>query len=39
VGLYQINAIVPAIPANDLAPVTFSVGGTSGAQALYVAIQ
>jgi uncharacterized protein (TIGR03437 family) len=39
VGLYQFNVVVPAIPANNAAPVTFSVNGTAGTQALYVAVE
>ena len=39
VGLYQFNLVVPSIPPNDLAPLTFSIGGTSGTQTLYLAIE
>jgi uncharacterized protein (TIGR03437 family) len=39
VGLYQFNVVVPAIPANNAAPVTFSVNGTAGTQTLYVAVE
>ena len=39
VGLYQFNVTVPNIPANDRAPLTFSLGGTSGVQTLYIAVQ
>ena len=38
VGLYQFNVVVPTIGANDLTPLTFSVGSTTGAQTLYIAI-
>lgn len=39
VGLYQINVIVPDIPANNKAPLTFSLGGASGSQTLYIAVE
>jgi uncharacterized protein (TIGR03437 family) len=39
VGLYQFNVVVPAIAANNAAPVTFQVGGTAGTQTLYLAVQ
>jgi uncharacterized protein (TIGR03437 family) len=39
VGLYQFNVVVPAIPANNAAPVTFSVNGIAGTQTLYVAVE
>lgn len=39
VGLYQFNVIVPNIPSSDLAPVTFSLGGVLGTQALYISVQ
>ena len=38
VGLYQFNVAVPNIANNDLAPVTFSLGGTAGTQTLYLAV-
>jgi uncharacterized protein (TIGR03437 family) len=38
VGLYQFNVVVPSVPANDLTPVTFTLGGVAGAQTLYTAI-
>jgi uncharacterized protein (TIGR03437 family) len=38
VGLYQFNVVVPNVPANDLTPVTFTLGGVAGAQTLYTAI-
>jgi uncharacterized protein (TIGR03437 family) len=34
VGLYQFDVVVPAIAASDTAPLTFSLGGTSGTQKL-----
>ena len=38
VGLYQFNVVVPNVPANDLTPVTFTLGGVAGKQTLYTAI-
>jgi len=38
VGLYQFNVTVPNVAASDLVPVTFSLGGFSGAQTLYLAV-
>ncbi len=38
VGLYQFNVVVPNVPANDLTPVTFTLGGVAGTQTLYTAI-
>ena len=38
VGLYQFNVVVPNVPANDLTPITFSLGGVAGKQTLYTAI-
>ena len=38
-GLYQFNVIVPAIPANSAATVTFTLGGTAAPQNLYIATQ
>lgn len=38
VGLYQFNVVVPNIAANDLTPVTFTLGGVPGTQTLYTAI-
>ncbi len=38
VGLYQFNVVVPNVAANDLTPVTFTLGGVSGTQTLYTAI-
>jgi len=38
VGLYQFNIVVPDVPANDLTPVTFTLGGVAGTQTLYTAI-
>lgn len=39
VGSYQFNVIVPAIPANAAATVTFTLGGTPTPQSLYIATQ
>lgn len=38
VGLYQFNVVVPGVPANDLTPVAFTLGGVAGTQTLYTAI-
>ena len=38
VGLYQFNVVVPAVPDNDLVPLTFNLGGAPGAQILYTAV-
>ncbi|MBZ5586716.1 MAG: hypothetical protein LAQ30_31920, partial [Acidobacteriia bacterium] len=37
-GLYQINVVVPGVPANDATPLTFKLGGVSGSQTLYIAV-
>ena len=39
VGSYQFNVIVPAIPANSAATVTFTLGGTAAPQTLFIATQ
>ncbi len=39
VGLYQFNVVVPNVAANDFVPLTFSLGGVSGTQTLYIAVQ
>ena len=39
VGLYQFNVVVPNIPASDAVPLTFTLGGASGTQVLYTAVQ
>jgi uncharacterized protein (TIGR03437 family) len=39
VGVYQFNVVVPAIPNNDLVPLTFKLGGVAGAQTLYTAVK
>jgi len=38
IGLYQFNVIVPNVANNDLAPLTFSLGGAAGTQTLFTAI-
>jgi uncharacterized protein (TIGR03437 family) len=38
VGLYQFNIEVPQVPDNDLVPLTFTLGGVPGTQALYTAV-
>lgn len=39
IGLYQFNVVVPAVPASDAVPLTFSLDGVSGGQTLYTAVQ
>ena len=39
VGLYQFDVVVPSVVSSDRVPVTFSLGGASGAQTLYMAVQ
>jgi uncharacterized protein (TIGR03437 family) len=39
VGLYQFNVTVPAVADNDLEPLTFNLGGVSGTQTLFTAVQ
>jgi uncharacterized protein (TIGR03437 family) len=39
VGLYQINVTVPNVAASDSVPLTFTLGGTSGPQSLFIAVQ
>lgn len=38
IGLYQIAVAVPSIAPNDAVPLTFTLGGVSGTQSLYIAI-
>lgn len=38
VGLYQFNVVVPAVPDNDLVPITFTVAGVAASQTLYTAV-
>jgi len=37
-GLYQFNVTVPAVAASDTAPLTFSLSGIPGTQALAIAV-
>jgi uncharacterized protein (TIGR03437 family) len=39
VGLYQFNIVVPQVPPGNSVPVTFELGGVSGTQSLYTAVQ
>jgi uncharacterized protein (TIGR03437 family) len=39
VGVYQFDVVVPAIPNNDLVPLTFKLGGMAGVQTLYTAVK
>jgi len=39
VGLYQFNVVVPDVSSSNLVALTFTLGGTAGAQALYIAVQ
>jgi uncharacterized protein (TIGR03437 family) len=38
-GLYQINVVVPQLPANNAEPISLTLGNTSGSQTLYLAVQ
>ena len=38
VGLYQFDVVVPSVGASNSAPVTFTLGGVSGTQKLFLAI-
>jgi uncharacterized protein (TIGR03437 family) len=38
IGLYQFNVLVPNVPASDTTPLTFTLGGASDTQSLYIAI-
>jgi hypothetical protein len=38
-GVYQFDVTVPAIADNNLAPLTFKLGGLAGAQTLYTAVK
>ena len=38
VGLYQFNVVVPNVAASDAVPLTFTLGGVSGTQTLYLAV-
>jgi uncharacterized protein (TIGR03437 family) len=37
-GLYQFNVVIPQVPAGDQVPLTFTLGGASGTQTLYLAV-
>jgi uncharacterized protein (TIGR03437 family) len=37
-GLYQFNVVIPQVPSGDQVPLTFTLGGTSGTQTLYIPI-
>ena len=39
IGLYQFNVVVPTIPDNDAAPLTFTLNGASGSQTLFTAVK
>jgi uncharacterized protein (TIGR03437 family) len=39
VGLYQFNVVVPNVAASDSVPLTFTLGGASGPQNLFIAVQ
>ena len=39
VGLYQFDVVVPNVAASDVVPLTFTLGGVSGTQVLFIAIQ
>jgi uncharacterized protein (TIGR03437 family) len=38
VGLYQFNLVVPNVATSDAVPVTFTLAGMAGTQALYLAV-
>ena len=38
VGLYQINAVIPTVPAGDAVPLTATLGGVAISRTLYIAI-
>jgi len=39
VGLYQFNIVVPDVPASNLVPIAFELGGAALPQTLYTAVQ
>jgi uncharacterized protein (TIGR03437 family) len=39
VGLYQFNVVVPAGAAGNAVPLNFTLGGVTGTQTLYTALQ
>jgi uncharacterized protein (TIGR03437 family) len=38
VGLYQFDVVVPAVPDNNLVPLTFDLAGVAGTQTLYTSV-
>jgi uncharacterized protein (TIGR03437 family) len=38
VGLYQFNIVVPNVAPSDAVPLTFTLGGFSGSQTLFIAV-
>jgi uncharacterized protein (TIGR03437 family) len=38
IGLYQFNVVVPNVTPSDAVPVTFTLAGVAGTQALYIAV-
>jgi len=38
VGLYQFNVVVPSIAASDSVPLSFTLGGVSGTQKLFLSV-
>ena len=39
IGLYLFKVVVPNVPTSNSAPLTFTLGGVSGTQTLYTAVQ
>jgi uncharacterized protein (TIGR03437 family) len=39
VGLYQFNVVVPPMAPGDAVPLTFALGGSTGQQVLYTAVE
>jgi len=39
IGLYQFNLVVPNVAAGGAVPLTFTLGGVAGSQALYISVQ
>ncbi len=39
VGVYQLNVVVPQVSPDDAMPLTFTLNGVSGTQALFTAVQ
>jgi trimeric autotransporter adhesin len=39
IGLYLFKVVVPNVPTTNAVPLTFTLGGVSGAQMLYTAVQ